>query len=154
MSKSMSAAVMTINVRMARFLESTMTRLQNLYTCVLAEYSRLALNTWSCIIVAREKHFQDKRKSCTKHVHAHGLIIFVSLYTSPLLHAGLYCRVVVAQWSEHLQLRLEALGSIPSSCPGIFSLSLFDLLLYHKFLPPVINQYSYNIIMYVADAPI
>ena len=36
------------------------------------------------------------------------------------------CRVVVvAQWSERRQLRSEALGSIPSGCPGIFSLSLF-----------------------------
>ena len=29
----------------------------------------------------------------------------------------------VAQWSEHLQLKQEALGSIPSGCPGFFSLS-------------------------------
>ena len=26
----------------------------------------------------------------------------------------------VAQWSEHLQLKQEALGSIPSGCPGFF----------------------------------
>ena len=30
----------------------------------------------------------------------------------------------VAQWSEHLQLKKEALGSIPSGCPGFF---LFQL---------------------------
>ena len=30
----------------------------------------------------------------------------------------------VAQWSEHLQLTQEALGSIPSGCPGFF---LFQL---------------------------
>ena len=30
----------------------------------------------------------------------------------------------VAQWSEHLQLKQEALGSIPSGCPGYF---LFQL---------------------------
>ena len=30
----------------------------------------------------------------------------------------------VAQWSEHLQLKQEALGSIPSGCPGFF---LFQL---------------------------
>ena len=29
----------------------------------------------------------------------------------------------VAQWSEHLQLKQEALGSIPSGCPGFFFLS-------------------------------
>ena len=29
----------------------------------------------------------------------------------------------VAQWSEHLQLKQEALSSIPSGCPGFFSLS-------------------------------
>ena len=34
-------------------------------------------------------------------------------------------RVVVAQWSVRGQLRSEALGSIPSGFPGIFSLSLF-----------------------------
>ena len=28
------------------------------------------------------------------------------------------------QWSEHLQLKQEALGSIPSGCPGFF---LFQL---------------------------
>ena len=27
---------------------------------------------------------------------------------------------VVAQWPEHLQLRQEALGSIPGGCPGFF----------------------------------
>ena len=26
----------------------------------------------------------------------------------------------VAQWPEHLQLKLEVLGSIPGGCPGIF----------------------------------
>ena len=30
----------------------------------------------------------------------------------------------IAQWSEHLQLKQEALGSIPSGCPGFF---LFQL---------------------------
>ena len=30
----------------------------------------------------------------------------------------------VAQWSEYLQLKQEALGSIPSGCPGFF---LFQL---------------------------
>ena len=30
----------------------------------------------------------------------------------------------VAQWLEHLQLKQEALGSIPSGCPGFF---LFQL---------------------------
>ena len=30
----------------------------------------------------------------------------------------------VAQWSKHLQLKQEALGSIPSGCPGFF---LFQL---------------------------
>ena len=29
----------------------------------------------------------------------------------------------IAQWSEHLQLKQEALGSIPGDCPRIFSLS-------------------------------
>ncbi len=29
----------------------------------------------------------------------------------------------VAQWSEHLQLKQEALGSIPGGYPGFFSLS-------------------------------
>ena len=28
----------------------------------------------------------------------------------------------VAQWSEHLKLKQEAMGSIPSGCPGFFSL--------------------------------
>ena len=30
----------------------------------------------------------------------------------------------IAQWSEHLQLKQETLGSIPSGCPGFF---LFQL---------------------------
>ena len=34
----------------------------------------------------------------------------------------------VAQWSEHLQLKQEALGSIPSSCPGFVSSSSAGLL--------------------------
>ena len=29
----------------------------------------------------------------------------------------------VVQWSEHLQLKQEALGSIPGDCPGFFSFS-------------------------------
>ena len=28
---------------------------------------------------------------------------------------------VVSQWSGHLQLKQEALGSIPSGCPGFFT---------------------------------
>ena len=43
------------------------------------------------------------------------------------------CRVVVAQWSERRQLRSEALGSISSGCPCIFSESISDLI-YHQFL--------------------
>ena len=31
--------------------------------------------------------------------------------------------IAVAQWPEHLQLKQEALGLIPSGCPGFFSLS-------------------------------
>ena len=59
------------------------------------------------------------------------------------------CRVVVAQWSEHRQLRSEALGSIPSGYPCIFSSVCFyrDLppVAYHQFLPPVVvYQYSYK----------
>ena len=51
------------------------------------------------------------------------------------------CRVVVAQWSERRQLRLEALGSIPSGYPCIFSPDLPPVA-YHQFLPSVIvNQY-------------
>ena len=50
-----------------------------------------------------------------------------------------YCKVVIAQWSERRQQRSEALGLIPSGCPGIFSF----LLLYDQFLPPVVNQYIY-----------
>ena len=50
------------------------------------------------------------------------------------------------QWSEQRQLRSEALGSIPSGYPCIFSSVCFypDLLpvAYHQFLPPVVvNQY-------------
>ena len=41
------------------------------------------------------------------------------------------CRVVVAQWSERRQLRSEALGSIPSGYPCIFS---FAILIYHQLL--------------------
>ena len=33
------------------------------------------------------------------------------------------CGVVVAQWSEHWRLKPEALGSIPGSCPDVFSSS-------------------------------
>ena len=32
------------------------------------------------------------------------------------------CGVVLAQWSERRQLRSEALGLIPSGCPGILFL--------------------------------
>ena len=28
----------------------------------------------------------------------------------------------ITQWSEHLELKQEALGSIPGGCPGFFSL--------------------------------
>ena len=42
------------------------------------------------------------------------------------------CRVVVTQWSERRQLRSEALGSIPSGYPYIFSFSYPDL-------PPVLT---------------
>ena len=41
------------------------------------------------------------------------------------------CGVVVAQWSERRQLWSEALGSIPSGCPSIFSVSI---LIYHHLL--------------------
>ena len=59
------------------------------------------------------------------------------------------CRAVLAQWSERRQLRLEALGSIPSGYPCIFSFSCFcpDLppVAYHQFLPPVVDdQCSYK----------
>ena len=59
------------------------------------------------------------------------------------------CRVVIAQWSERRQLRLEALGSIPSGYPCIFSSVCFypDLppVAYHQFLlPVVVDQYSYK----------
>ena len=60
------------------------------------------------------------------------------------------CGVVVAQWSERRQLRSEALGSIPSGYPCIFSSVCFypDLpppVAYHQFLlPVVVNQYSYK----------
>ena len=33
----------------------------------------------------------------------------------------------VAQWSERLQLKQEALGSIPGSCPGFFRLILMQM---------------------------
>ena len=33
------------------------------------------------------------------------------------------CGVVVAQWSEHWQLKPGALGLIPGSCPDVFSSS-------------------------------
>ena len=33
------------------------------------------------------------------------------------------CGVVVAQWSEHWRLKPEALGSILSGCPDVFSSS-------------------------------
>ena len=33
------------------------------------------------------------------------------------------CGVVVAQWSEHWQLKPGALGLIPSGCPDVFSSS-------------------------------
>ena len=33
------------------------------------------------------------------------------------------CGMVVAQWSEHWQLKPGALGSIPGSCPDVFSSS-------------------------------
>ena len=33
----------------------------------------------------------------------------------------------VAQWSEHLQLKQEALGSIPSSYPGFFLFGLTNV---------------------------
>ena len=49
--------------------------------------------------------------------------------------------VVVVQWSERRQLRSEALGSIPSGYPGIFSC-------FYPDLPPVAvlttNRYSYK----------
>ena len=56
---------------------------------------------------------------------------------------------VVAQWSECRQLRLEALGLIPSGYPCIFFLTVCfypDLpVAYHQFLPPVVvNQYGYK----------
>ena len=43
-------------------------------------------------------------------------------------------QVVVAQWSEHRQLRSEALGSIPSGCPSFF------LQCFYSDLPPVAYQ--------------
>ena len=33
------------------------------------------------------------------------------------------CGVVMAQWSEHWRLKPEVLGSIPGSCPDVFSSS-------------------------------
>ena len=46
------------------------------------------------------------------------------------------CGVVVAQWSERRQLRSEALGSIPSGYPCIFSRFYPDLppVAYHQLL--------------------
>ena len=37
------------------------------------------------------------------------------------------CGVVVAQWSEHQQLKLEVLGPIPGGCPVLFSFDNFSL---------------------------
>ena len=59
-------------------------------------------------------------------------------------------RVVVAQWSERRQLRSDALGSIPSGYPCIFSSVCFypDLppVAYDQFLPPVVvNQNSNHV---------
>ena len=45
------------------------------------------------------------------------------------------CGVVVAQWSECRQLRLEALGSIPSGYPCIFLQYMYvSILIYHQLL--------------------
>ena len=56
------------------------------------------------------------------------------------------CRIVVAQWSEHQQLRSEASDSIPSDYPGIFSVIYPDLppvaSCYHHAV--VVNQYSFK----------
>ena len=50
------------------------------------------------------------------------------------------CGVVVAQCSEHWQLKPGALGSIPGGCPDIFSSSmLFDV---DGVMPSVVLQYS------------
>ena len=54
------------------------------------------------------------------------------------------CRVVVAQLSECRQLRLEALGLIPSGYPCIFP-SVVSILIFHQLLTTssvVVNQYS------------
>ena len=43
-------------------------------------------------------------------------------FWSPTRMPGWLWRAV-AQWSEHLQQKQEALGSIPSGCPDFFSFS-------------------------------
>ena len=50
------------------------------------------------------------------------------------------CGIVIAQWSERRQIRSEALGSIPSGCPCIFS--RVSILIYHQFLPLVVANYK------------
>ena len=47
--------------------------------------------------------------------------------------------IVVAQWSEHQQLRSEALGSIPQWLPMHFFLRYVSILIYNQFLPPVVR---------------
>ena len=54
------------------------------------------------------------------------------------------CRVVVAQWSERRQLRSEALGSIPSGYPCIFSSSI---LIYHQLLTTTSYMYYHQLLL-------
>ena len=44
------------------------------------------------------------------------------------------CRVVIAQWSERRQLRLEALGLILSGYTHAFFLQYVSILIYHQLL--------------------
>ena len=56
------------------------------------------------------------------------------------------CRVVIAQWSEHRQLRSEALGLIPSGYPAFFLSVCFYANFPPVALPTVLttsDQYNY-----------
>ena len=50
--------------------------------------------------------------------------MYLSMYTFPSIHVHGGRWGAIAQWSKHLQLKQEALGSIPGSYPGCF---LFQL---------------------------
>ena len=49
---------------------------------------------------------------------------YLKVHNNIMLHVHVYYMHVTMEWSEHLQLKQEALDSIPGGCPGFF---LFQL---------------------------